>query len=95
MPVPKYAARVDANQAEVIDALRAIGVHVTVIGEPVDLAIGYRGRSGFLEVKDGSKPPSARKLKPSQAKFQAEHSGFFRVVTTPDEAIRAAVDMAR
>lgn len=93
--MPKHAKRVDANQQEIVQALRAIGVSVWVIGEPVDLMIGYRGRSGALEVKDGSRPPSERKLTAQQVDFFRDDRGFHRVVETTDEAIQAAVDMAR
>ena len=48
-------ARVDANQAEIVEALRALGVSVQSLasvgdGCP-DLLCGYRGRNILLEVK--------------------------------------------
>jgi Holliday junction resolvase len=58
-------ARTDANHAEIREALRACGW--TVIdtsragsGFP-DLVAAKAGRIELIEVKDGSKPPSAQK----------------------------------
>lgn len=48
----------------------------------------------MLEVKDGSKPPSERKLTPAQVKFHAEWKGWISVVTSVDEAL-AAVGVVR
>ena len=51
----RYAARVDANQAEIVKALREAGAYVWIIGLPVDLLIGYKGHSFLMEVKTNSK----------------------------------------
>lgn len=60
--------KIDANQPEIVAALRAAGYQVFLMqqmkkGFP-DLLVGGNGAPGLLpmEVKDGSKPPSARKL---------------------------------
>ena len=75
----RRAARRDANEKEVIAALREAGAFVKVINDEgaFDLLVGYTGPSGFqhtllLEVKDGAKPPSARALTPAEAKFHEE-----------------------
>jgi hypothetical protein len=87
------AARTDANQEAVVKALRAIGCKVYVSssfgqGFP-DLVVGFRGRFVLLEVKDGSKPPSARKLTPDQVKFHADWTGLPLYVV---DSIQAAID---
>lgn len=51
----RYAARVDENQAQIVQALRNAGAFVWVIGLPVDLLVGYKGRTFLVEVKVGSK----------------------------------------
>lgn len=51
----RYAARVDANQAEIVKALREAGAYVWIIGLPVDLLVGYKGHSFLMEVKTNSK----------------------------------------
>jgi len=45
---------------------------VEVIGEPVDLATLYRGVIRMVEVKNGDKKASEKKLRPSQKKFLSE-----------------------
>lgn len=49
----RRAARVDANQEQVVSALRAAGAYVWIIGLPVDLLVGYKGYTVLMEVKDG------------------------------------------
>lgn len=51
----RRAARVDANQAQIVSALRAAGAYVWVIGLPVDLLVGYNNHTYLVEIKDGSK----------------------------------------
>jgi len=61
----KYA-RIDANQPEIVKALRQAGATVTstaTIGKGFpDIAVGFRGTNYLMEIKDGNKPPSAQKL---------------------------------
>lgn len=47
----RRAARVDANQGVIIEALQGVGASVEVLGQPLDLLIGAGGRWGILEVK--------------------------------------------
>ncbi|GAP66813.1 hypothetical protein MBSD_n2128 [Mizugakiibacter sediminis] len=92
----KRAARTDANHADVKNALRAIGCYVVDCahvgaGFP-DLVCAWRGKWVFIEVKDGAKVPSARKLTPDQTIFHAEalsRNCRVHVVTSADEAIKA------
>lgn len=56
----RRAARVDANQSQVISALRAAGAYVWIIGLPVDLLVGYKGRTFLVEIKDGPKKTLTR-----------------------------------
>jgi hypothetical protein len=63
-------AKVDANQGEVDQALRQMGwlvwpTHQLGNGFPDRIAM-KAGRVVFIEVKDGSKPPSDRKLTPAE-----------------------------
>lgn len=89
----RRAARTDANQGEIVAALRAIGCSVSdtsgVGGGFPDLAVGFRKRTLLLEVKDGSKPPSARKLTPDQLLWHISWRGQVAVVTSIEEAIAA------
>ena len=66
----KRAAKVDANQKQIVTALRQAGCTVqslATVGKGCpDLIVGCQGRNFLLEIKDGSKPPSARQLTEDQ-----------------------------
>lgn len=88
------AAKVDRNQADIVDALRRIGATVQplhTVGDGVpDLLVGYRMATILLEVKDGTKPPSARRLTDDQIAWHgAWKGGPLAVVCDVDSAIRA------
>ncbi len=89
----RRAARTDANQTAVVSALRAAGAFVRSLasvgdGMP-DLIVGFRETTLLMEVKDGHKSPSARKLTPEQVKFHAEWTGGpLAVVDGPEAALR-------
>jgi hypothetical protein len=87
----KYAARADRNQPEIVTALRKIGAQVVpchTVGKGFpDLVVAFRGRTLMLEIKDGSKPASARGLTPDQVTFHAWWSGELHVVETIEQAI--------
>ena len=59
-------ARVDANQAEIVAHFRDHGfsvAHTHTVGSGFpDIAISRNGKTKLVEIKDGSKPPSARAL---------------------------------
>lgn len=89
----RQAARVDANQAEIVAALRKAGakvehMHAMGGGFP-DLLVMWRGVLTLLEVKDGNKPPSARKLTPDQVKWHAEWKECVFVVESVEQALEA------
>ena len=48
-----HNARVDANQKDIVKALRDVpGVSVVSIGKPLDLLVGYHGRTFLIEIKN-------------------------------------------
>ncbi len=51
----RYAARVDANQDQIVVALRAAGAYVWIIGLPVDLLVGYKSQTFLVEIKRTAK----------------------------------------
>ncbi len=90
----RRAAKVDANQTQVVTALRAAGavVHsLAAVGNGVpDLLVAFRGQTILMEVKDGAKIPSKQKLTPDQVDFHREWiGGSLSVVDGPDAALRA------
>lgn len=91
----RTAARIDLNQPEIVQALRKIGVEVThlhQVGNGVaDLLCSYRGVWVVIEIKDGARPPSARKLTPDEAEWIGKQHAPVHVVTSPAEAVAAVV----
>lgn len=86
----KYA-KVDANQKSVVDALRAAGCSVrstAALGNGFpDLLVARNNCMWLLEVKDGEKCPSARKLTPDELKFREMWKAPVFVVQNIGEAL--------
>ena len=85
------AAKIDANQTEIVTTLRKIGATVQILstvgqGCP-DLLVGYKGKNYLVEVKDGSKPPSQRKLTPDQVEWHRDWKGQVDVLSSVGEAM--------
>jgi hypothetical protein len=94
----RRAGKVDANHGAVVDALRRAGILVRSLasvgdGMP-DLLCAFRGTLCLLEVKDGDKAPSARKLTAAELEFVATWPATY-VVHSPNEAVRVVVEAAR
>lgn len=89
----RRAAKVDANQSEIVQALRQVGASVALlhsVGKGVpDLAVGYRGANYLLEVKDGAKKPSDRNLNADQVEWHQAWRGQAAVAETVKEALIA------
>ena len=90
----RRAPHVDRNQAEIVDALRAVGARVECLhgvgGGVTDLLVLFRGDLWLLEVKDGDKPPSERKLTPAQVCWHREFANpNLHVVCNVQEALDA------
>ena len=89
----RRAAKIDDNQREIVDALRQAGCSVQSlagVGKGVpDLVVGFRDRNFLLEIKDGSKSPSKRKLTPDEQNFHSMWKGQVVIVENVDEALRA------
>jgi hypothetical protein len=81
----RYAARVDENQAAIVQALRDAGAYVWIIGLPVDLLVGYKDRTLLMEVKTTSK----KRLTGLQADFfEKWMGGTLCRVDSPEAALR-------
>jgi hypothetical protein len=90
----RHGYKVDANEGEVVRILQAAGAlvqHLGMVGCGCpDLLVGWRGRLFLLEVKDGSKAPSAQKLTPDQETWHQVWSGYpVAVVRSSADALRA------
>lgn len=86
MSIQRWAAKSDANQGQIVRALRAAGYRVWIIRRPVDLLVRTKGGWLLMEVK----VPGGT-LTDDQCTFLGE-SGMcpVAVVDEPEAAIRAA-----
>lgn len=87
----RHAARVDSNQADIVAALRAAGASVWIVKLPVDLLVGYQGKTVLVECKTltGKKAPKAASYTPLQQSFMAQwRGGTVATVTDVESALR-------
>jgi hypothetical protein len=81
----RHAKRVDANQDQIVTALRAAGANVWIISLPVDLLVGYKGHTFLVEIKRTAKS----RFTPLQADFfESWGGGTLARVDSPDAALR-------
>jgi hypothetical protein len=81
----RYAARVDANQDQIVSALRSAGAYVWIIGLPVDLLVGYKNHTFLVEIKTSSK----KKFTKLQTDFFENWSGSTLCrIDNPEAALR-------
>ena len=87
----RRAAKIDANQREIVSALRRAGCNVlslAAIGSGCpDLLVHRAGVITMIEVKDGAKTQSRRNLTPHQRQFLKDWPVW--VATNEEEALRA------
>lgn len=91
--MPPRRKRKDENHASVVRHLVAVGATVTdlsdVGGGCPDLLVGFRRANYLLEIKDGSKSASRRKLTWDQVLYHSTWQGQVCVVCDEKEALRA------
>lgn len=86
----RRAARRDSNESDIVKAMREAGAYVKVINDEglFDLLCWHNGRTLLLEIKDGSRPPSARRLTDAEQKFHDEWPGSdLYIVNSVEEAL--------
>lgn len=84
----RRAARTDSNQAEIVAALKGVGVSVEYIKEPTDLLIYVPSRkeTALMEVKTDE-----GRLTKAQVEFIARWPGPIYIVRSAREAIESAL----
>jgi hypothetical protein len=84
-------ARVDGNQKEIVNKLRAIGatvLHTHQLKNCFDILVGWKGKNFAFEIKDGSKPKSKRKLTEGEQKFFDVWRGQIDKVESFDDILK-------
>ena len=102
MGIPKHAAKIDANQPDIVRALGRVGAHVQIIKDPCDLLVGFRGGVHLVEVKasEAKAKSDAKGMSKTQRKQRALRENFghvgvtVHVVWTEEMALKAIGAMA-
>ena len=71
-------AKVDVNQPEIVKALRKFGATVLITSQLkncFDILVGYNGINYIMEIKDGTLPPSKKRLTEGELKFKESWKG--------------------
>lgn len=85
--------RTDANHKEIIVGLRKYPVlsvfstHMVGKGFP-DIVIGYKGINYLVEIKDGAKSKSRKKLTEDEIKFHSSWNGQIIIAENIDDVLR-------
>lgn len=92
------ARRVDANHAEIKRAFEALGCSFLDVSQTPCGFDGVAGLGGLcicVEIKDGNKPPSDRKLTDNEAKVHAAWKGGMRIVENLDHVVETVNTLRR
>lgn len=90
----EMSKRIDANHNLIVNGLRAVGAEVQSLASVgkgcVDALVAYRGTWYVGEIKDGSKPPSQRKLTPDETKWHDRFSSHapVHIWTSLEDALK-------
>ena len=88
----RLRAKIDNNQKKIVEQLRKCGYSVqslaTIGSGCPDILVGKGGRNYLFEIKDGSKPPSQRKLTPDEITWALNWKGQVDVVTDIDQILK-------
>ena len=88
----RHDARVDANHLEIAQAYRSLGwkvKHTHKQGEGFPDLVVAKGVIRLVEIKDGKKSPSRRKLTPAQIEFHKEWEDYIDIITSVQEVLDA------
>lgn len=85
-------ARLDANQNKIVEQLRSIGVTVQSLasigkGCP-DLLLGFKGKNYLVELKDGEKTESKKRLTPDEKQWIEKWRGQVNKCENIDEILK-------
>jgi hypothetical protein len=86
----RTASKIDANQPDIVDLFRRLGWSVLLIHQiknACDIMVARDGITIAVEIKDGTKPPSARKLTEGERTFKEGWNGHWALVESTDDVI--------
>jgi hypothetical protein len=86
----RRAARVDDNQPAIVAAFRKLGWSVLIISQLkncCDIIVAKGGVTIAVEIKDGDKPPSTRKLSKGEQDFKDNWMGRWELIESINDVI--------
>lgn len=86
----RTAARKDANHTQIVNLFKKLGWSVLDIAQLkncCDIFVSKRHTTIAIEIKDGEKTPSQRKLTPGELKFKDEWMGLYEIVICEEDVI--------
>jgi len=87
----RRAAKKDSNHNEITDAFKSLGYSVLDISQLkncCDAIVAKSNRTIAIEIKDGSKVPSARKLSEGEATFRDYWRGEWALIESVNDVIK-------
>jgi hypothetical protein len=84
------AAKKDDNHKEIVSFFESCGWVVwdtSQLKDCVDIVVSRAFQTIVVEIKDGSKPPSKRKLTPGELKFRQKWRGHYRLVQSVEDVM--------
>jgi hypothetical protein len=88
----RRAAKIDANQPDIVDKLRKAGYSVEVNHD--DILVGFQGRTFWYEIKEPEKALSKKTgeilesvKKDSQKRLEKEWKGHYRIVSSLEDIL--------
>ncbi len=87
----RWNRKTDANQKEIVAALRAYGATVhdaSAMGQGFpDLVVGFDGKNYLIEIKKSVTKTKSTTLNSIQQRWHDNWKGTSFIVTTPEEAV--------
>lgn len=84
-------AKVDINQPDIVNAFRLLGysvLHLHTVGAGCpDIAVGKRGTTWLVEIKNGSLSPSQRRLTQPEEVFWQEWLGSLLLIESVNDVL--------
>ena len=86
----RTAARKDANHDQIVRLFKKLGwsvLDVAQLKNCCDIFVSKNLITIAVEIKDGEKYPSQRKLTEGELKFKGEWKGFYEIVICDDDVL--------
>ena len=80
--MPRWAAKTDDNQKDIVKALRKLGYSVELDHD--DILVGTQGRTFWYEIKNVN---GRNRNQKGQTKLSEEFKGHYRIVRSLDEIL--------